>query len=77
VDPKYWRAGIGRALIEAAAESARQRRFTVLTLWVLAGNGAARRFYEASGFEFDGHEKTEQRPGFTLHELRYRRSIGA
>ncbi|MET0790278.1 MAG: GNAT family N-acetyltransferase [Polyangiaceae bacterium] len=75
VEPGHWRAGVGRALLEAAVRCAREREFSALTLWVLAGNARARRFYEALGFELDGREKTEQRPGFSLHEVRYRRSL--
>jgi len=75
VDPTFWRSGFGSSLVEATVESARQRNFTELTLWVLTGNGSARAFYEARGFKTDGHSKTEQHPGFSIHETRYRRGI--
>jgi ribosomal protein S18 acetylase RimI-like enzyme len=73
VDPRFWRAGVGTSLIAAGLDSARQRSFTELTLWVLTSNTSARAFYEARGFETDGQTKTEQRPGFSIHETRYRK----
>ena len=75
VDPTVWRSSIGSSLIDAALESARLRSFAELTLWVLVGNASARAFYEARGFQGDGHTKTEERPGFSVHEIRYRRGI--
>lgn len=75
VGPTFWRAGFGTALIAATLDSARQRSFTEVTLWVLTSNTSARAFYEARGFETDGQTKTEQRPGFSIHETRYRRLL--
>jgi ribosomal protein S18 acetylase RimI-like enzyme len=73
VDPAAWRSGVGSSLIEAAMDSARQRGLAEVTLWVLTSNTSARAFYEARGFNTDGQTKTEQRPGFSVHEIRYRR----
>jgi GNAT superfamily N-acetyltransferase len=75
VDPSVWRSGIGRALVEAAIAEALPRNFAELTLWVLTGNAGARAFYESCGFRADGHTKIEERPGFSIHETRYRRRI--
>jgi ribosomal protein S18 acetylase RimI-like enzyme len=75
VDPTYWRSGLGTCLVEAAVEYTGQRRFKEVTLWVLAANVSARAFYEARGFIADGVTKTEERPGFSLCEVRYRRMI--
>ena len=75
VDLTCWRSGFGTRLLEAAVESAGQRRFKEITLWVLAANVSARAFYEARGFVADGVTKTEERLGFSLHEVRYRRMI--
>jgi ribosomal protein S18 acetylase RimI-like enzyme len=77
VDPPSWRSGVGRSLVEGGVEAARQRKFAELTLWVLNDNVSARRFYEACGFEIDGSAKTEQRLGFSSHEIRYRRSLAS
>jgi ribosomal protein S18 acetylase RimI-like enzyme len=75
VDASCWRSGHGTRLLEAAIESARLSGFREMTLWVLAANVLARRFYEARGFSADALTKTEERPGFSLFEMRYRRRI--
>ncbi|MEI9938121.1 MAG: GNAT family N-acetyltransferase [Pseudomonadota bacterium] len=75
VDPNFWRSGLGTSLIQAAFDSARQRSLSEVTLWVLTANISARAFYEARGFKTDGQTKTEQRPGFSIHETRYRRPL--
>ncbi len=54
VDPARQRRGTGRALIEAAVLEARRRGARRLTLRVLGANEAARRLYEACGFEVEG-----------------------
>ena len=77
VDPTVWRSGIGSSLITAAVESAHQRNFSEMTLWVLTGNTSARAFYEAHGFRADGHDKIEERAGFAIHEIRYGRRLTA
>jgi RimJ/RimL family protein N-acetyltransferase len=43
----------------------------MVTLWTLAGNHSAQRFYEALGFCFDGTTKVETMPGFQLDQVRY------
>jgi hypothetical protein len=46
-----------------------------VTLWVLASNARARRFYEAAGLRPDGAVKVDDSRGFALSEVRYRRSL--
>jgi ribosomal protein S18 acetylase RimI-like enzyme len=46
--------GLGRALVEAAAEEATRRGARKLSLRVLGHNTAARGLYEACGFEVEG-----------------------
>jgi GNAT superfamily N-acetyltransferase len=75
VEPGFWRSGCGTVLVEAAVDAAHQRDFTELTLWVLTSNSPARAFYEARGFKTDGQTKTEEQPGFSIHETRYRRTL--
>lgn len=75
VDPSFWRSGHGTALIDAVVAAARERQYYELTLWVLAGNLAARAFYEARGFFPDGAAKVERRPELSLNEVRYRLSL--
>ncbi len=77
VDPSAWRSGVGSSLLEATVEAARKRNFSELTLWVVASNTAARAFYEARGFQTDGHTKIEERAGFSIETVRYRRRIAA
>jgi L-amino acid N-acyltransferase YncA len=75
VDAACWRSGYGTKLLDVAVETARATGFQEVTLWVLAANASARAFYEARGFSADGLTKTEERPGFSLLETRYRRRI--
>lgn len=75
VEPSAWRTGAGRGLVAAAVELATEHGFQLLTLWVLSSNKRARLFYESLGFSPDGAEKTKERPGFQLHEIRYRRAL--
>ncbi len=64
--------GIGSVLFGEAVRSACQADAQVLTLWVVATNAPARRFYEGKGMQPDGGAKDrELAPGITLHEVRY------
>lgn len=66
------RRGIGRRLMDHLCQDLRTRGYSAVTLWVLDTNAGARTFYEALGFRLEGAAKTEHRPGFELHEVRYR-----
>jgi GNAT superfamily N-acetyltransferase len=70
--PEEWRTGIGRSLLEAAVGHWRSHGATTLVLWVLEGNGPARAFYEALGWEPDGGRQKLEIAGTSLAELRYR-----
>ena len=50
VAPEHRRSGVGRALLDAAADWARARGFEVLALEVFETAPGARAFYEAAGF---------------------------
>ena len=54
VDPSHQGGGVGRALVEAAAQGCRQRGARKLTLRVLGPNVVARRLYERCGFVVEG-----------------------
>jgi ribosomal protein S18 acetylase RimI-like enzyme len=54
VDPDHMRRGVGAALLGAALEGLDQGGWGRVTLWVFAGNDAARAFYARFGFEPDG-----------------------
>jgi ribosomal protein S18 acetylase RimI-like enzyme len=63
--------GVGRTLLEAAADRLRGRGFAEGVLWVLAANEPARSLYEAEGWEPDGATKRFA----DAPELRYRRPL--
>ncbi|MFF4172881.1 GNAT family N-acetyltransferase [Streptomyces sp. NPDC001744] len=66
--PEVWGTGVGRALLAAATGALVEAGFRSAALWVFAGNGRARRFYEAAGWR-------EETGGRLLEELRYRRAL--
>jgi ribosomal protein S18 acetylase RimI-like enzyme len=73
--PDAWGTGCGRDLMAAALEVLGRAGYEQVTLWVLDTNARARRFYELAGFRPDGAEQLDERHGFPLRELRYRRSL--
>lgn len=75
VEPSSWDCGAGRSLMTAALDQAREHGFTIVTLWVLSSNQRGRSFYEKAGFRQDGSERTTDRMGFNLHEIRYRKVL--
>ncbi len=73
--PTAWGKGLGRELMIAALAGLRAVGSAQATLWVLASNQRACRFYEAAGFKPDGAVKLDDSRGFVLREVRYRRLI--
>jgi len=69
-----WGTGIGPVLLAAAVDAMRPSAGEA-TLWVLADNARARRFYEREGWFADGATKDDDRGDFVLHEVRYRRRL--
>jgi ribosomal protein S18 acetylase RimI-like enzyme len=69
--PQYWSTGLGRALWLAAKTELRKSGFYSATLWVLADNARAIRFYRAAGFVAEGASQHITRGGAHLEELRY------
>ncbi|HEX9416941.1 MAG TPA: GNAT family N-acetyltransferase [Gaiellaceae bacterium] len=67
----HWGRGVGSLLLADATE--RLSDYDELTLWVLAKNDRARRFYERHGWAPDGAEKDSH---YGELELRYRKSAG-
>ncbi|HEY7478283.1 MAG TPA: GNAT family N-acetyltransferase [Actinomycetota bacterium] len=47
-------SGLGRALLEHATRDLRDAGYVTASLWVLASNERARRFYERAGWRWDG-----------------------
>ena len=75
--PSYWSTGVGQALWKAAQKRLAQRGFRRVTVWVLADNERAIRFYRAAGFQASSAPARSieigQRP---LPEVRYEVSLG-
>lgn len=68
--PAYWRKGIGRTLLCAAAENLKAKKQTSLCLWVLDGNARAKAFYEKMGGQRIGKKMIEIGPN-SLKEICY------
>jgi GNAT superfamily N-acetyltransferase len=75
VDPAYWRAGVGRRLIEAARRRLTQRGCSEAILWVLVDNERAERFYRTDGWALDGVRRTDKVWGLAVDEVRWRRAL--
>ncbi|MFF3856322.1 GNAT family N-acetyltransferase [Micromonospora sp. NPDC002575] len=67
--------GTGRALMDDALATMRDRGWTRAALWVLADNAPARRFYERSGWQATGEHREEQIGRVGVPQLRYARFV--
>lgn len=75
VHPDHWRAGIGSSLMLAALDTLRRQRFAQVTLWVLADNDPAIRFYQAHGFQANGRSKLATWGNSELREIAMARTL--
>lgn len=75
LEPGSWGKGLAARLLQAATTGLSEAGYDEAVLWVLDTNDRARRFYEKWGWAPDGGEKRDDRPGFSLRELRYRRQL--
>jgi GNAT superfamily N-acetyltransferase len=76
--PRCWATGVGRALWQLTRRRMIERGFLTATLWVLADNARAIRFYSAGGFNANpSSEKTISIGGRHLREIRYETSLAA
>ncbi len=75
IHPGFQRAGLGRALVAAAAGWLRQRGHKKMLIWVLRDNHPARRFYEATGGVL-AREKEKEIHGVLLDEVGYGYELG-
>lgn len=73
--PGAWGSGLGAMLLDAAMAWFEERGYGDATLWVLADNARARRFFEREGWSPDGAETSVSFGGDRLTELRYRREM--
>jgi GNAT superfamily N-acetyltransferase len=72
--PAFFGRGAGTALVGAALQDLRDAGFSEVILWVLEENVAARRFYERTGWAWDGTRAPCYRV-FSAPALRYRRRL--
>jgi GNAT superfamily N-acetyltransferase len=73
-EPASWRRGLGRALLDAAMDELRERRFQEVTLWTAEWN-TSRGFYDALGWTLDGATREKTFAGSTFTEVRYRTQV--
>ncbi len=73
--PTAWGRGLGGELLRTAEDDLCERGNKAATLWVLAGNTRARRFYEQCGYAADGGARNEEIGPATLPSVRYRRLL--
>jgi GNAT superfamily N-acetyltransferase len=64
--PSAWGAGVGAALHDDAIAALRADGAASASLWCLAGNERARRFYERRGWRLNGDERTVPFPPYPL-----------
>jgi ribosomal protein S18 acetylase RimI-like enzyme len=60
LDPSVAGTGVGESLLDHAERDLRDAGFERATLWVLASNDRARRFYERHGWAWDGTTSEHQ-----------------
>lgn len=71
VHPGAWSSGIGRRLLDATRERLVAAGHDSVSLWVLAANDRAIRFYAAAGFAVEpGSEKEFELGGARVREVR-------
>jgi GNAT superfamily N-acetyltransferase len=73
--PTAWGRGLGGELLRVAEDDLSERGYRTATIWVLAGNTRARRFYAQCGYDADGGAQNETVGPAVLPSVRYRRSL--
>jgi ribosomal protein S18 acetylase RimI-like enzyme len=81
VEPEFAGRGIGGRLMAGAMGSLRAAGYAAVTLWVVAENRRARRFYESLGWKVDGARRrellaVEGEEGDDVEVVRYRLDLG-
>ncbi|MCW5658443.1 MAG: GNAT family N-acetyltransferase [Burkholderiaceae bacterium] len=78
VKPGSWSAGVGQQLLPAALQQLRAEGYQSVSLWVIAGNERAIKFYERAGFVAEPQSRKQfELGGTTLEEVRYVRVTAA
>jgi len=76
VSPDLWGRGIGHELLNRALDELRAGGFASASLWVLAKNERACKFYSTRGFELEtSSAKIVEIGGASLEEVRYVRLL--
>jgi GNAT superfamily N-acetyltransferase len=75
VDPTYWRAGVGLALMEGCLARLDESGCDRAVLWLLLGNERAARFYRACGWAPDGARRREEPWGIEVEVERWARTL--
>ena len=60
VDPDLTGKGVGRKLVDAAVSALSDEGYRAVTLWAIADNARARRFYSGLGWRTDGAARIEK-----------------
>ncbi len=76
VAPSHWSRGVGRLLWLRARERLAEQGYKSVSVWVLAENDQAIKFYRAAGFAADPSGRKEViMAGKPLQELRYETAL--
>jgi GNAT superfamily N-acetyltransferase len=73
--PEAWGIGLGRRLMTTSLSRLAGAGYSQATIWVLATNTRARRFYEFGGWFQDGGTKCDSTLGFPIEQVRYRKQL--
>ena len=76
VHPDWKGKGVGQALMNAARTSLRELGFEWASLWVLADNDRACRFYERDGWVLSGQTRISKIDGVMTRQLEYMYNLG-
>jgi ribosomal protein S18 acetylase RimI-like enzyme len=72
--PDCWERGVGGDLLRRAEHDLADHGYAEASLWVLAGNERARRFYEKARWRLDG-ARVEHIGELEMEEVRYRKVL--
>ncbi|WP_117211453.1 GNAT family N-acetyltransferase [Allorhizocola rhizosphaerae] len=75
VHPDWHGRGVGQALIQAGRKTLAELGFRFASLWVIAGNERACRFYERDGWRLSGLVRDGEMGGVSWPQLEYVREL--
>ncbi len=71
IDPDYWRAGIGKMLMEYILRIFQQKQVKKVHIWALKNNPNSRKFYETFGAYTSGEERIITKLNITTQQIKY------